>query len=141
MKIMILSVVLASIAGLMYCSAESQAVVQESEDKELRSLLEARRDTLKQLVLVAEAAINAETIRDPERMRLFSDYMHELQLAELDLAQSKAERIAIIEKMVMSQKKLEMWLEQREESEASILMATAARIKAEIDLHKAKKGI
>ena len=50
MKTMILTVVLASIAELMYCSDASLAVTQEAEDKELRVLLEARRDTLREAV-------------------------------------------------------------------------------------------
>ena len=55
MKTAILSLVLASIAGLMYCGDESLAGTQEPEDKELRVLLEARRNTLKEVVAIMKA--------------------------------------------------------------------------------------
>jgi hypothetical protein len=110
MKTTILSLVLASIAGFMHCSNESLAVTQEPEDKELRALLEARRDTLKQLVTLSQARINSEAGRDPSLLLHLSEYQQELQLAELDVAQSKAERIGIIEKTLIGQKALEIQL-------------------------------
>ena len=141
MKTTILSLVLASIAGLMYFSDESLAVTQESEDKELRALLETRRDTLKQLVTLTQARMNSEVARDPSHLLHLSEYMQELQLAELDLARSKAERIALIEEMLNNQKAIEKQLKQRSEPSDVVLLTTAARMKTEIDLYKAKKGI
>ena len=51
MKRTILSLVLVLIVGLIHFSEDSLAVTQESEEKELWSFLESRRDALRAIVL------------------------------------------------------------------------------------------
>ena len=140
MKTTILSLVLASIAGLMYCGDESLAVTQEPEDKELRALQESRRDTLKEVVAILDQAHQSGTIKVDEVLKANSALLE----AELELATSQQERIAIFEKMLEAQTEIESsWSGKVNTGQArmtDLLTATAARIKTEIDLYKAKKG-
>ena len=96
MKTTILSLVLVSIAGLMYFSDESLAVTQEPEDKELQTLMETRRDTLKEVVRLADVRSQTGTITANELLMAQTALLE----AELELAKSQQERIAILEKML-----------------------------------------
>lgn len=139
MRTTILSLVLASIAGLVYCGEESLAgfgrrsqqcrtccpviierrpeippAVQDSEDPELRALLEARRDALKEVVRLVDVRFQSGTITDVER--------HISEIVE------SGGRGGGIGREVG-----------RGVGPEDLLIATAARIKAEIDLRKARK--
>jgi hypothetical protein len=94
MKTTILSLVLASIAGFMYCSDDSLAVTQEPEDKELRALLESRRDTLKQATEML--FVRYRSMRDADIYSL-TRLNAEMLEAELLLAESTESRIKLLE--------------------------------------------
>ena len=143
MKTTILSLVLASIAGLMYFSDESLAVAQEPEDKELQTLMETRRDTLKEVVRLVDVRFKTGTMTANKLLMAQTALLE----AELELAKSQHERIAIFEKMLEAQTEVERILNEivasggREGAGRSeLFIATADRMKAEIDLYKAKKG-
>ena len=143
MKTTILALVLASIVGLMYCSDESLAVTQETEDKELRVLQESRRDTLKRVEVILDSKFKSGLTTANEVLNARIPLLE----AELELARSQQERIAIFEKMLEVQTEVERNLSGMVNSgggregagPVDLLTATAARIKAEIDLYKAKK--
>ena len=141
MKTKILSLVLASIAGLMFCSDESLAGSQEPEDEELRALLEARRDTLKEVV----ALIKAQTEGGGE-VSIFDQSRANTLLLEADLetARTPQERIASFERALEAQAGIERLLKIGEElavgSREELLMATAARMKAQNELYREKNG-
>ena len=140
MKTMILTVVLASIAELMYCSDASLAVTQEAEDKELRVLLEARRDTLREAVRFTKSRCEngIMSIADLSKANI------SLLDAELELAKNQQERIEIFEKTLEVQIHVESVVKAMvmasEGSTDQLLIATADRMKAEIDLYRAKEG-
>ena len=140
MKITILSLVLASIAGLMYFSDESMAGTQEPEDPELRALLEARRDTLKEVVQISNPMKHASGVSVAE----MSAANMSLLEAELELTESQQERIAIFEKTLAAQAVIESSAEARmrvaQGTTDQLLIVTADRMKAEIDVHFTRKG-
>lgn len=94
MKNAILPLVLASIAGLMYSGDESLAGTQEPEDKELQALLEARRDTLKEVLAIIKVQMNAgqDSIFELSRANTL------LLEAELEAASSQQEAIESLER-------------------------------------------
>lgn len=153
MKITILSLVLASIAGLMYFSDESLAVTQEPEDKELQTLMETRRDTLKEVVRLVDVRFKTGTMTANKLLMAQTALLE----AELELAKSQHERIAIFEKMLEAQTEVERILSAIAESGGraggfgggfrgghgvgpqDLLNAKAARMRVDIDLCKARK--
>ena len=148
MKTTILSLVLASIAGLISGGEESLAGTQEPDDKELRALLEARRDTLKKAIAMMGQRLES-TQRVSARTQNFSapevNRAHAALLeAELALAKSQHGRIAIFEKMLETQACLEAILEAQVTvglgDASQIAVFKAARMKAEIDLYNEKNG-
>ena len=72
------------------------AVVQVPEDLELRALQEARRDTLKEVVRLLDEGSQFGTITHNEMLMVKTALLE----AELELARSQHERIAIFEKML-----------------------------------------
>lgn len=140
MKRTILSLVLVLIAGLMHVGKDSFAVTQESEDKELRALLESRRDALR-TVLQNHLAMMEQDYAEPP---MYADLIVEIMHVDLELARTKEERIAIIEEpfamLVKREKDQKDRVDAALESESSLFIARADRLKVEIELHKARKA-
>lgn len=106
------------------------------------SLLKERRDTLRQLAQDVEQCYRAGRATLDSLIRA-SNLLLE---AELDLAKTKAERIAIYEKLVANLRQLEKAAEARHQAGApgggvsEVLSAKADRLKAEIQLAREKEG-
>lgn len=128
-------------------AGNTAAVVQDNaaaaphvEDPELRALLEARRDTMKELVRIKESAseVGAGSVREVAVANIA------LAEAELELARSKDQRIAILEQLLERQRELEQVQQAMRDSGAGqhedFFAAKAARLKAEIELHKARNA-
>jgi outer membrane protein TolC len=130
---------IAGITVVIAAVAAAQAVPKQNASGDpLQDLLKQRRDTLRELVDYLEAAFR-QGVGSAESVALASS---ELLDAELDMAQSKAERIAIREKMVENLKEQEKMVEARNQAGMSrpgeMLRARAGRLKAEIDLLREK---
>ncbi len=146
MKTTILYLVVASMAGMEHCSDESPAAMQEPENKELQALLEARRDTLKELAGVVE--MHPVTVEHGRRLAArFADVLEvntQLLQAELECARSAEERIACFERALEAQRKIERRLVAMAETgsvvPSDVFIATAARMKAEIELTREKNS-
>ena len=140
MKRTILSLVLVMIAGLIRFGEGSLAVTQESEDKELRSLLESRRDAIRSVV--AEQQERLQTGKG--ELPVYNDMIIEAMNVELELSRTKEERIAIIEATLSGFIKREEYQEAKFNAGAggssAMLITKAARLKVEIELHKARKA-
>jgi hypothetical protein len=132
--------VIASVVGLVDCSHSSMAVTQESEDKELRALLTARREALKSVMADHVARFQQGTEDSPANADLVMELMH----VDLELARTKNDRIAIIESsletLVEREKFVEAKVKASLSSSTSLSMAKADRLKLEIELHKARKA-
>ena len=127
-----------AIAAAVVVAAAVAADAPESPPAEssqkLQSLLNERRDTLRKLVDATESKYRSGEATLDSVLRASEQLLE----AELDLAETKAERIAVREKLVAN-------LRQREEyarglhangraTLESLLQVTAARLKAEIQL-------
>ena len=140
MKTTIVSLVLASIVGLMYCSDDSLAVTQEPEDKELRALLTKRRDLAKAYVEAITERVNSDTReRDPISLGRIIQARQSLTRAELELAGSKEERIAILEQALAAYLQFKEQLSVRDESHDAIFQTEFVCLGIQIELYKAKK--
>jgi hypothetical protein len=112
---------------------------QDEASQQLEFLLKARRDTLRQIVNLLEAERRTGGRATEEPILRASNQLLD---AELDLASTKAERIALREKVVTNLQQIEkitaaqVGFGVRKPEEA--LQATAARLKAEIQLLREK---
>lgn len=140
MKRTILSLVLVMIVGLIRFGEGSLAVTQESEDKELRALLESRRDALRSVVADQHTRLQIGTAELP----VYDEMIIEVMNVELELARTKEERIAIIEATLAGFIKREEYHEAKFNAGVGgtsvILITKATRLKVEIELHKARKA-
>lgn len=140
MKTTVVVLVLVSIIGLFDCSHPSMAVTQESEDKELRGLLMARRNALKAVLADRVKLFQQGTEDSPA----YADLIIELMNVDLELAKTKNERIAIVEsslEMFVEREKLqEAKVKANLSSSALLSIAKADRLKLEIELYKARKA-
>jgi hypothetical protein len=138
MKTMIVPLVLASIAGVLYGSDESLANTQEPEDHELRELVEARRDTLKEVVSLINEQEDVGRVSISEVSRANTSFFE----ADLEAARTPKERIACFQRAYEAQQRTE----QRTEiglnvgtvKPVDVLLARAARLKAEAELNGAR---
>ena len=146
MKFMIVLLALGSLllvwmVVVMDSGSPISAVVQEPEDPELQALLEARRDTLADIVRLFQAEIDVGT--------LSPDFLSNAELlaleAEHELAKSQKERIAILQKMMEVTRKREEYARVRWETstlkESEFLSAKARHQEASINLRWARKGV
>jgi len=117
----------------------AQRQVTEEVDIELRALLIARRDALKDLVRVTEAQMDRQVERNAGGIFQMAKVRNELYRAELELTESKKERIEILAKALEAQAEMEDMFDIRQESKDVVYYAKAERIKIEIELHKEKK--
>lgn len=140
MKKTIVSLVVVLIVGLIHLGEDSLAVTQESEDKELRTLLESRRDVLKAVLQNQLALLHQGDAESPA----YADMVIEVMNVDLELARTKDERIAIIEAslamLVDREKYQEAKVNAALGSSSSLFIAQADRLKVEIELHKARKA-
>jgi hypothetical protein len=132
--------VLALIVGFQCYSDDGLAVTQKEEDKELRALLEAHRDTLKK-VLEIERLRYLQGSRDFGGTRGLS---RELVEIEIELARTQDERIKILEASLEACAAVEQMSEARLQTGTltadALLLAKGDRLRAEIALHKARKA-
>ena len=140
MKRTVLSLVLVMIVGLIRFGEGSLAVTQESEDKELRALLESRRDAIRLVVADQHARLQTGKGESP----MYNEMIIEAMNVELELARTKEERIAVIEATLAGFIKREANQEAKFNAGVggtSVIMITkATRLKVEIELHKARKA-
>jgi hypothetical protein len=132
-----------SIAVVSTTGADAPQPQQDDTSKQLESLLKERRDTLSKVVDLLDArfrsgfgGIKEETVLPASN--------HVLD-AELELAPTKAKRVAIREKVVANLRKVEKFNEMRRKGPSlappeDLLQAKAARLKAEIQLLREKAG-
>lgn len=119
---------------------DSSTAAPAIEDSELRALLEARRDVLKQAVEILNTSFR-QGITSPNAVIAANVALLE---AELELAKSKEERLLVLQQLLEHHKQLEQQTEKMFEAtlgrREDCLAAKAARLKAEIALHKARKA-
>ena len=119
--------------------SQSSAVTQEPEDKELRALLESRRDALKSVLKTQRERGRQGSEGSLGIAGIVSDLMD----VELELARTKEERIAIIEASLAMHVQIEQDRESavkaRVVSRSDFLVFKADGLKIEIELYKAKK--
>jgi outer membrane protein TolC len=100
----------------------------------IERLLKQRRDTLRQVVELANAEYGAGRATQTDVVHATESLIE----AELELTTDKAERIALREKRVESLRNLEQYTRAKQlvavATSAELLAATAARLKAEIEL-------
>ena len=117
---------------------EDLQVTQEPADQELQTLLVEHRDTRKRILTIAASSANKGTARIVDVISANEAFVE----AEIQLAKSHQEQVAVFQEALNVQTKLE------EDANASVeagvrprtelLRAKAARLKVEIDLHKAR---
>ena len=109
------------------------------EDAELRSKLIERRDALKELVQIQTQRVHVGQVSISMLNQAYIDLLE----AELPLTKTHAERIVLYEKSLEARTEIEKVTQVRLEvatgSRDDHLRAKADRIKAEIDLHNARK--
>ena len=137
-RILCVALTLFCIFSLVERSQAGSLILQESDDEQLRTLLETRRDTLRRI---------AELIKlEVERgLRAYSELSAAnllLTEAEMEIAGSPAERVACFEKAYEVYNEVERMLEARANIGAAkasdVLLAKAARLKAKVELDEAK---
>jgi hypothetical protein len=117
----------------------AQRPLKSEVDKELRALLIARRDVWKEFLESATARDQiAEHRGDIDILRLNS-IRQEFYKAELELAESKEDRIRTLLQALESQSHAEEIVAVRSDSMESSYYLKADRLRIEIELHKEKK--
>ncbi len=115
-----------------------QVAAQTDQTGTLRKLLIERRDTLR---TIEESRAALRKVGRGNYVELFRAVMARLE-AELDLADSKAERIATLEKKLEETKKLERMVQKRLKkgaaNELEVLRIRVERVEAEIALERTK---
>ena len=110
-----------------------------AEDAELQAKLIERRDTLEQLVRIQHERVQM----GQASISMLNQAHIELLEAELPLAKTHAERIVFYKKSLAARTEIEKVTQEMRESgigrPEDYLRAKADRIKAEIDLHNARK--
>ena len=119
--------------------ASSTAALQVA-DLELRALLEARREVLKETVEILGVRFR-EGGSSPDALVAANVALLE---AELELSGSKVERVHVLQQLLEQHKELEQRMEEMSDlgvgRPEDYLTAKAARLTAEIELHKARKA-
>lgn len=137
-RILCVALTLFCIFSLGERSQACSPIVQESDDKQLRTLLETRRDTLKRIVELVNAEAESGVAADAE---LFADNLS-LTEAQMEIAESPTEQVTFLEKAYEVYFENERMLEARANIGAAkasdVLLAKAARLKAKVELDKAR---
>ena len=137
-RILCVALTLFCIFSLVERSQAGSLILQESDDKQLRTLLETRRDTLKRIVELVNAEVESGVAVYSE----LSAATLSLIEAEMEIAESPAERIASFEKAYEVYNEVERmfdFLAENGMAKASdVLLAKAARLKAKVELDEAK---
>lgn len=140
MKTTIVSIVLASILGLMYCSNPSMAVTQKPEDKELRALLTKRRDHLQLYYKAVSSQMRVAINRDMMSIRRMVEARELLVRAELDLANLREERIALLERALAEMLEIKDLVAKRATASDDLYLLESECVRLEIELHKTRKA-
>lgn len=139
MKSTILSLVLASVVGLMIGNP-GVPVTQEPEDQELLALLTKRRDHLQKYYQVTSSRMGVEKTMAPEMIFRVGEARGLLLQAELDLAASREERIAILERTLTDMRELTDRVTKRGFTPDASFLFESECAKLEIELYKTKKA-
>ncbi len=103
-------------------------------------LLVARRDVLKEALESAITFLQASDGMRVEDLWTIEAFQTELSKAELELAESKQDRIDILTQALERISVFEEQLEIRGEPKSHQLRVKAERLRVEIELHKVKKS-
>jgi len=125
--------------GVVSNRSIAQRQVPAEVDKELRALLVARRDVLKDFVGAMQSEMDSSEAIGAGGIAQLARARYEFYKAELELTESKKERIEILERALEAQSEVEEMFEVRQEPRGLGYHAKAERIKIEIELHKEKK--
>lgn len=109
-------------------------------DNELRMLLVARRDVLNEALESAIASLDASDGRGVGDLWVIEALQSELSKAELELAESKQDRIDVLTQALERISFFEEQLVSRGEPKLHHLRVKAERLRVEIELHKVKKS-
>jgi hypothetical protein len=136
---LLLCPIVAAIAIASAIGADSPQSSRKEPSKQLEDLLRERRDTLRKVADILESRFRGGYGVTEETALLASNEVLE---AELELAPTKADRVAIFVKVVANLQKIEKTAERRRglQCEDVFLHAKAARLKAEIQLLREKEG-
>jgi hypothetical protein len=135
-KFLVLVVAAAAAVVLSAIAADSPRPESSEASKQLESLLQERRDTCRKLVEYVELQRRNGQVDIPSLIGA----SNQLVEAELDMAKTKAERIALRQKLVANLKQAEEYAEGRNkmgfgvDTAKTFLETKAARLKAEIEL-------
>ena len=127
-------------AAMSQRSHPQQATPVTVTDNELQLLLEARRDVLKEALESAIVFMQAVDTRGVEDLWAIETFQTELSKAELELAESKQDRIDVLTQALERISDFEEQLEMRGERKSHQLRIKAERLRIEIELHKVKKS-
>ncbi len=126
----------AAVVVVSAIAADTPRPASSEASKQLESLLQERRDTCRKLVEYVESQRRTGQVDIPSWIRA----SNQLVEAELDMAKTKAERIALRQKLVANLKQAEEFAEARDkmgfglDTAKTSLETKAARLKAEIEL-------
>jgi outer membrane protein TolC len=125
-----------SIGG--WSAGSPRVVAADAKDSKVKELLKERLATLRKLV----HAVTADYVKGQVSFDRVQQATRALLDAELEQCESDKERIKVLEKIVTLAKESEKSAEQRYKTgnaaQSDVLMATAARLEAEIALERAK---
>lgn len=118
---------------------QAQRPLHSEVDKELGSLLIARRDVWKELLerMTAQDAIVEH--RDSFDIMRLNSIRQEFYKAELELAESKEDRIKVLMQALESQSDAEEIMSVRADASDAEFYLKADRLRIEIELHKEKR--
>ena len=117
----------------------AQRPLKSEVDKELRALLIARRDVWKEFLESATARDQIAEHRDDIDILRLNSIRQEFYKAELELAESKEDRIKILMDALEDQSQVEEALLIRQGNSDAEFYLKADRLRIEIELHKEKK--
>ena len=127
-------------AAMSQRSHPQQATPVTVTDNELQLLLEARRDVLKAASETARIYLDIRQERSPEDYWDIVKLEVELSKLELELAQTKQDRIDVLKKTLEVVTDMEEQLEIQNGLKLFDLLVKAERLRIEIELHKVKKS-
>ena len=118
---------------------QAQRPLYSEVDKELRSLLIARRDVWKELLEGTTLRDQIADHRDSIDIMRLNSIRQEFYKAELELAESKEDRIKVLMQALESQSDAEEIMSVRADATDAEFYLKADRLRIEIELHKEKR--
>ena len=118
---------------------QAQRPLNAEVDKELRALLVARRDVWKDLLERMAVRDAVAEGRDSFDIMRLNAIRQEFYKAELELAESKEDRIKVLMQALESQSAAEEIMSDRADASDAEFYLKADRLRIEIELHKEKR--